>query len=136
MPSNTTYNPEKVSDFTKSNISFLGQSVSGTANMSENKNSDITLTDDFLLTGGMLIVKNGSMGDRVSLQVVHPVMGVLNEFVKQWVVVEDSQKQFDLSLDYPAKIPAGLILRCNYVADSQILTREFAVNFYLHKVLV
>jgi hypothetical protein len=136
MATNTTYNPEKVSDFEKSKLNFLGQSISESTLENTTKNVDLTLTDDFLLTGGVLMVKNGKMTDKVSLQIVHPVYGVVNEFVKEYRVVEDEQVQFKIDLPYTAKLPAGLKIRCSYIASSELGERTFALNIFLHKVLV
>jgi hypothetical protein len=136
MAQNTTYNPEKVSDFEKSKLNFLGQSVTGTVVENETINADLVLTDDFLMNGGVLIVKEAKITDKVSLQVVHPIYGVVNEFVKEYRLAEDQQVQFNLDLPYPAKLFAGLTIRCKYQASSDAGTRVFALNLMLHKVLV
>jgi hypothetical protein len=136
MATNTTYNPEKVSDFEKSKLNFAGRSVTGTVNENETVNADYTFTDDTLMTGGVLIVKEAKITDKVSLQVVHPIYGVLNEFVTEYRLAEDQQVQFKLDLPYPAKLLAGLIVRCKYVASEEKGTRIFALNLLLHKVLI
>ena len=73
---------------------------------------------------------------QVYFQVVHPVLGVVNEFVSGFHIIEDEQKQLDLQLNYPAKLTKGLKIRCKYVAQEGTGTRDIAVNFYLHKILV
>jgi hypothetical protein len=135
MAQNTTYNPEKVSDFEKSKLNFLGQSVTGTVIENETVNADLVLADDFLMNGGVLIVKEAKITDKVSLQVVHPIYGVVNEFVKEYRLAEDQQVQFSLDLPYPAKLVTGLTIRCKYVASNEPGTRIFALNLMLHKVL-
>jgi hypothetical protein len=136
MPSNTTYNPLRVLDFTKDNLNFTGQSIYFQCNSDSTAQCDLDITDDVLLTGGILLVKNGKFTDRIYLQVVHPSLGVLSEFVSGFRVAEDSNEQFKIDLPYPAKIPAGLKLRCKYVSSNDAGTRDVAVNFFLHKVLV
>lgn len=132
---NSTYDPQKVIDFEKGKLNFAGKSCIGTSLASEITNIDITLTEDHLLTGGILIVKGGMMLDKISLQVVHPTAGILNEFVTQYRVIQDSNRQFELMLPYPAKLFAGLILRCKYESSSEPSTRTIAINYLLHKVL-
>lgn len=136
MPINTTYNPEKVSDFQKSKLTFAGRSLTGIVNENETVNADYTLSDDTLITGGVLIVKEAKITDKVSLQVVHPILGVVNEFVTEYRLAEDQQVQFKLDLPYPAKLVAGLAIRCKYEASDENGTRTFALNLLLHKVLV
>lgn len=135
MPINTLYNPEKTSDFVKSKLKFSGQSISSVAQTGETINADLSLSEDYLLTGGVLIVKEAKISDRVSLQVVHPVYGVVNEFVTDYGMSEDQQVQFSLQLVYPAKLFAGLKIRCKYIASSDAGTRTFILNLLLHKVL-
>lgn len=135
MATNTTYNPEKVSDFQKSKLNFTGRSISGTANENETVDADYTFTDDTLMNGGVLIVKEAKITDKVSLQVVHPVCGVVNEFVTEYRLAEDQQVQFKLDLPYPAKLVAGLTIRCKYEASEDKGQRIFALNLLLHNVL-
>lgn len=136
MPSDTTYNPEKVSDFEKSKLNFAGKSISATVNENETVNADYTLADDMLMNGGVLIVKEAKITDKVSLQIVHPIYGVVNEFVTDYRLAEDQQVQFNLELPYPAKLATGLTIRCKYVASEEKATRIFALNILLHKVLI
>lgn len=133
---NSTYNPESITDFEKSKLNFAGKSVMGTSNASETTTIDLVLVDDHLLTGGLLIVKNGKMPDMVTLQIVHPAYGVVNEFVTKYRVIEDSNKQFELVLEYPARLFAGLSIRCKYESSADIGERTIAVNYFLHKVLI
>lgn len=135
MPSNTLYNPENTADFVKSKLNFNGQSIYSTVEANENKNIDLTMTDDHLLTGGVLIVKEAKITDKVCLQIIHPNGTVLNEFVKDYRLAEDQQVQFKLDLNYPAKIITGLIIRCYYIASSDPGQRTVALNLLLHKVL-
>jgi hypothetical protein len=136
MATNTTYDPQKSSDFEKSKLQFSGQSLYFETATMVTASQDLVLTDDYLLTGGTLLVQGGDMHDQVYLQVVHPTYGVVNEFVTGFRITPDSVKQFDLQLNYPAKLSAGLSLRCKYVASTALGLRDIAVNFFLHKVLV
>lgn len=135
MPSNTVYNPEKTADFVKSKLNFNGQSIRGEVETSQTTEADYILADDHLLTGGVLIVKEAKIGDKVSLQIVHPTLGVVNEFVKDYGLAEDQQVQFSLNLEYPAKLATGLKIRCKYVASDDSAKRQFVLNLLLHKVL-
>jgi len=133
---NSGYDPVNVNDFEKSKLSFSGQGIYFECSENAEASQDLVLADDYLLTGGTLIVKGGDLHDKVYLQVIHPQAGLLSEFVSGFRVIGDQQKQFDLQLPYPAKIPGGLSLRCKFVAGATVGVRDIAVNFYLHKVLV
>ena len=119
-----------------SDIMFAGAGVYGEAEESQTVNIDYTVPYDLCLTGAVLMVKGAKFEDTVSLKVVHPVAGVLATFVNGWFVVEDSQKQFELELSYPANIAAGLIIRATYAATAEVGLRDVAINYMLHKVLV
>jgi hypothetical protein len=136
MPANTTYAPTNINEFNKSCLTFSGKSVSFDCEPNETEVCDLEMTDDCLLTGGTLIVKGGNIKDNISLQVVHPTFGVVNEFVSKFGIIEDSQKQFDKQLNYPAKIFAGLKLRVSYESFNSGSTRSIVLNYDLHKVLV
>lgn len=133
---NSTYDPQKVSDFEKGKLNFSGKSCLGTSTTGQITNIDIVLTDDHLITGGILIVTGGKTLDMFSFQVVHPTFGVVNEFVSQYRVIQDSNRQFELSLPYPAKLAGGLSLRCKYESSAELGTRTIALNYMLHKILV
>lgn len=135
MPQNTTYNPERTSEFSKNYLNFNGQSIRGTANASGIVTADFTLTDDHLLTGGVLIVKDARIDDKVSFQIVHPSFGVVNQFVTDYGMSEDTQVQFNINLEYPAKIFAGLTIRCKYEASDDKAERKFVLNLRLHKII-
>ncbi len=135
MPINTTFNPEKTSEFVKSKLNFNGLAIRGNVTENQTVNSDLTLTEDHLMTGGVLIVKEAKIGDKVTLQIVHPTYGVVNQFITDWGMSEDQQVQFSLNLEYPAKLFAGLIIRCKYEACSIPSERSLVLNLRLHKVL-
>lgn len=133
---NSTYKPLRSSDLVANGVNFAGQGVYGEAIDSNPVHVDLTLTDDCLLTGGILMVKGGHFEDTITLQIVHPIAGVVNEFVSNFRVCEDSNKQFEINSLYPAKIYAGLTIRIVYTPSPlKIGVRDIAANYYLHKVL-
>lgn len=136
MPTNTQYDPQKKSEFVKDNLLFSGQAMYFECSPSLEQFGDLLLTHDYLLTGGRLLVENGKIGDKFYMQIVHPTYGVVNEFISGYRVSPDTTLQMDLDLDYPAKLPAGLTIRCKYIASSDMLSRKIALNLYLHKILV
>jgi len=124
-----------VDQFTSDALKFAGLSATGAA-LGAVTNIDKSLGFDVALTGAVLLVKGGRFGDRVSLQVVHPAAGVLEEFVTDWYVTEDAQKQFEIQLNYPANVPTGLILRVVYKADVDLdVARNVAINYITHRVI-
>lgn len=135
MATNTIFNPKTLIEFSKDHLEFSGQSIYLDCDVSEEQTQDLALTDDYLITGGDLLVENGLIEDQIYLQVVHPVAGVIKEFISGFRIAADTIKQLNLQLPYPAKIPGGLSLRCKYVASSTGSSRKIAVNFYLHRVL-
>lgn len=136
MATNTQYNPQKKSDFVKDNLQFSGQVIFFECAPSSSSYSDFVLADDYMLTGGRLLVENGNINDKLYIQIVHPTYGVVNEFISGYRISSDTVLQLNLDLDYPAKLVAGLSIRCKYVSDSAIVTRKIALNLYLHKILV
>lgn len=136
MPSNTIYNPLRTLDFTKDMVLFSGKSIYFDAATNAVTEADLTLTDDMLLTGGQLLVKGGDIHDVISLQIVHPTLGVVSEFVTDWHINPDQTEQFILNMNYPAKLATGLKIRCKYTAYDSLANRDVCVNLYLHKVLV
>ena len=139
---NSTYNPQSVNDFEKSKLQLAVKGVHSSFTAGSITALDLKLTDDHLLTGGTILVKDGSIGDSISLQVVDVdnIIGyganvVLSEFVTNWYVSTDSQKQIDLSINYPAKILAGLYIRLKYNSTG-ITAGSVSANYLLHKVLI
>ena len=125
-----------IDQFTSDNVNFAGKSATGTAAAGETVNIDYTLTFNACMTGATLIVKGGKQNDKVTLQVVHPLYGVVNEFITDWAVAEDQNTQFTMSIDYPANLPAGLTLRTVYKAQAGLIgSREVSINYFLHKVM-
>lgn len=136
MPTNTQYNPQKTSDFVKDNLQFSGQSIYFECASSSESYSDLVLTDDYLITGGQLLVEGGNLQDKIFMQVVHPSLGVVNEFISGFRISIDTSLQLNLVLEYPAKLSAGLSVRCKYISNDTLGVRKIAANLFLHKVLI
>lgn len=142
MATNTSFNPQAISDFEKSKLSLNITGVHSAFTAGTVTNLDLALTDDVLLTGGSVLAKGTNIGDSLTLQVIdlNNVMGyganaVLSQFVTNWYVATDSERQIDLSIDYPAKVIAGLFLRLKF--NSTGSTGGFiSANYFLHKVMV
>jgi hypothetical protein len=135
MATGTLFNPKTLAEFTKDHLEFAGKSLFLTAMAGATTEQDLTATDDFLLTGGDLLVEGGSIDDQIFLQVVHPTFGVLKEFISGYRVAPDSVRQIDLQIQYPSKLIAGLSIRCKYVAANVGTDRKVAVNLFLHRIL-
>jgi len=135
MATNTEYNPRNQWEYDKNYIQLNLTGVSTNFSANTTTNLDLELTDDCLLTGGTVGVEGGVFGDTLSIQVVHPIAGVVAQFITDWHVLSDVQKQMDLTNVYPAKIPAGLKLRLVYTSTNLTTGGKVAVNYILHKVL-
>jgi hypothetical protein len=136
MPSNTDFNPLNVSEFEKNKMNKDARGVIGTATAGTSTNLDFILTDDILMAGGhAFLAKGAAWGDKVDFQAVHPIAGVVNQFITGWYLNPDSTQQPLPPSNYPAKIPAGLTLRVVYhsVGATDV---EIAVNYNFEKVLV
>ena len=141
MPSNTTYNPVRTTDFEKTKLNFNGQGVTSTINAGTTTNIDYLLADDCLITGLELIVNNGNYGDFANIQVIdttgftgYPAGTVLEQIGTNWYLSPSTDTQFDIA--YPAKIIAGLTLRIIYTSTLLVGTTFVAINYKLHKVLI
>lgn len=137
----TTYTPKNINDFVSSALNFYGVGLTATPTIQTTTNIDYVVPFDILITGAVLMVKNVTFGDNITFQVVDvngilaPANTVLNQFVTNWYLVEDSEKQFEFQVNYPAKIYEGLILRVIYTSTGET-PPELAVNYILHKILV
>lgn len=127
---------KSTADLQSDQVNFNGQGVFATCLENETKNIDLTLTDAHFLTGGELIVKGAKSDDKVCLQVVHPVAGVLHQFVTDFRMRTDSENQSGFNLPYTTKLPAGLIIRAVYIATSEVSERKISINYMLHKIKI
>ena len=129
MAINTTYDVAKISDIDKNKVKYYGKKVRATVPFNTTVNIDYALTDDVFITGAKLIITNGTADDFVKFQVVHPTAGVLNEFI-DWYASD-----MDKELPYPAKLPAGLILRIVYTSASLAVSPVVRANYSLHRIV-
>jgi hypothetical protein len=126
---NSTYNPLSVAEFDKSKMAFNGQKVKAIVPAGTVMNIDLPLTDDHLITGAMINLDGNVPGDEIKFHIVHPVYGIVNTFIN-WYAAD-----FNKEIPYPAKLPAGLIIRIAYTSTGTADVNIYA-NFSLHKVLV
>lgn len=137
----STYKPLKVSDFEASKLNFLGIGVTASCTSNGVTTLDYILIDDCLITGGTILVSNGTFGDKIELQIVdvNNTLGyganfILNKFVSGWYI-QSGPSIVPISVPYPAKVYAGLAIRVIYTSIGSS-TNSLAVNYNLHKVLV
>jgi hypothetical protein len=135
MASNTSYNPTNINNFEKEKLNKDAKGVAATIPAGTSASLDLTLTNDSLIAGGtVFLAKGANPGDKVDFQIVHPLAGVISQFISDWYVNPDSTLQAVPTANYPAKIPAGLIMRIVYhstgTSDVWIV-----VNYNLEKVL-
>lgn len=137
----TTYSPRNTNEFSSKCLNFDGIGINGTAIANTTTSIDYLITQDVLITGAILLTKNSKFGDNFIFQVVDidgilsPSGTILNQFITNWYVSEDIQKQLDMQINYPAKLYAGLYLRFMYtsIGDEDV---SVAINYTLHKVLI
>lgn len=131
---NSTYDPKTINDFEKTKIisGFVG--IQGICPAGQTYNLDHQLTDDVLFTGGEFYAKNSTFGDVFSLKIVHPVYGVVNTFVNNFGVIDDSQVKLCKESIIPGKLPAGLTIRISYTSLGAVDV-NMIMNLYLYKVL-
>lgn len=105
-------------------LQFGTISAAGTVSAGQTGNVDVALPLDAVLIAGQLVLNGHVFGDSVTFQVVHPVAGVVGEYVTGWYVSPGVSGQAELRAPFPANIPAGLSLRCAYTstggADVQV----------------
>lgn len=137
MATGTAFNPSNSIEFDKSKLNKDARGFLFTAAHGSDTANDQTFEDDYLMTGGaVLLVKGGSWGDKVTFQVVHPNgTTVLGQFLTDWPINPDSTLQALPPSNYPAKITAGLILRAIYTSVGETDV-EIAIGYNLEKVLV
>jgi len=135
MPTNTTFDPSNTSLFEKAKLNKDAHGICATVTAGAVTNLDFTLTDDMLVTGGVFLCSGGAQGDFVNFQVVHPIAGVLNQFITNWYIDPSTIRQETTKSNYPAKLPAGLILRVSYTSTGTSNV-WIAINYDLEKVLV
>lgn len=94
---------------------FRGIGFSGVALPAQKTNIDFVMTTEMFINGAEIYLQDNAFGDYIDFEVVHHQSGVLDTFGSHWFVVNGSK----VTLDYPAKIPAGLTIRLNYTSTGQ-----------------
>ncbi len=128
MPTNTKYDVMNMLTIDKCKVNYCGKKVKATALPLQVTNLDFLLVDDMFITGAIVILTGNFEADEFKFQVIHPVYGVVNEFI-DWFACNINKE-----LSYPAKIFAGLTLRMAYTNNG---TQDVIVkiNYSLHKIL-
>jgi len=130
----------RISDFDSTLLNYRGTGVRGTAAASTTTNIDYKLPEDRLALGAEVILKGHVFDDSMTFQVIDidgvlaPAGTVLNQFIVDWNVVEDTQLQPEKLIPYPAKIFSGLYIRLIYTSTGSN-TVSVHINYDLHKVL-
>lgn len=127
----TTYDPATFS-FDSDKISGYGQGVSATCTANTTTNIDLTLNDDVIMTGAVLIVSGATLGDYIDLQVMSGST-VLATPISTWYI--PTSGVIDYQMVVPKKIVSGLKLRIICHATVVVVTPYVAVNYKLWKVL-
>lgn len=93
---------------------------------------DITpsATEDRWVSGGFVVHKDANPGDTVGFKVVHPQVGPVETYVPSWIVTPGTGSQ-KIEV-YPARIPAGLILRVSYTNVGSA-SAYCGINYLLHR---
>lgn len=132
----------KVSDFASDRINFKGHGKAGTVTAGQVGNIDLKITEERLLNGVQIILKNHVNGDKAKLQVVDVdnILGygagtVLSEYATDWYFAGDTENQGIFKLEYVANILTNLYLRIAYTSTGQSNV-EVKANYFLHKPLI
>ena len=116
MPSNTTYNPQNSGVFEKSKLNkdAVGQSAMVTAGTTQD--IDVLISDDSLVMDSVLLIDGAVRGDKWTMQVVHPIAGVVFQPITDWLIDWTVAKQPLPRANFPAKLFTGLTLRIKYTS--------------------
>lgn len=106
--------------------------ISGIAAFGVTTNLDYVLTEERWIDGVEIIHIGAAQGDTVNFQIVHPTYGVVDEFGSSWNIDSTVGKQGAVVLSYPAKLIAGLTIRCAYISVG-IANVWVGINLRLHK---
>lgn len=141
MASNTKYAPTHYDQYSAKDLNASFKGMQFTAVAGQTTTSDMAISDDMLIDGGMLIALNATLGDKVNFQVIDKdnVMQlgantVLGQYVTDWYMNPQESIQLNFENTYPAKLYAGLYLRVVYISVGQNNV-DVLVNYRLHKVL-
>lgn len=111
---------------------FRGNATNWTTCTPGQTNLDVTpsATEVRYVDGGVIVCKDSNPGDYCTFQVVHPQAGVVEEYISKWFVLPGSG--YTEVTVYPARIPAGMILRVVYNNVGQT-NAQVGINYRLHK---
>lgn len=131
---NSKFDPQNISEFVKSKLNKDGIGISGIAVAGQTTNLDITISDDYLITGGVLLVDGAVQGDNVDFQILYG-QTVIAQYITNWFINYKNIRQETPSTNYPAKLTAGLTLRLVYksTGDSDVW---IAINYDREKVML
>lgn len=87
-----------------------------------------TLLANRYMDGAEYLCEGGQFGDYVDFQVIHPTLGVLDDFCTRWYVLP-GRSLYKL---YPAFVPAGLDIKVTYV-NTGTNAAKLALNLMLHQ---
>lgn len=109
---------------------YRGNATPWTACSPGATNLDLTMSEELHVDGGTVIVHNANPGDYCVFQVVHPIFGIVEQFVNKAYVIPGTGKM-DVNV-YRARIPEGLIIRVVYynVGSTDV---GVGINLRLHK---
>lgn len=127
----STYDPSTF-EFETSKIVGDAQGVAAVCVALGTTNIDLTLTDDEIMTGAILVVSGASLGDYLDLQVMAGPTVVATP-IRNWYLPNDGSVDFQMVV--PKKILAGLKLRVVVHTTVLLVTPYVAVNFKLWKTL-
>lgn len=106
--------------------------VSGTAAFGVTTNIDHLLAEERWIDGVEVMHVGAAKGDTVNFQIVHPTAGVVDPLGETWNIDSTVGKQGTVLLSYPAKLAAGLTIRCAYVSVGTV-NAWVGINLRLHK---
>jgi hypothetical protein len=126
---NTTFNPDTIHEFSKNSMEFKGQKVMVEAASSKETSVDFEITEDTLITGARVQAVGACEADEIKFQVINKDM-VVTTFIDWYIQNGVIEKE----LNYPAKLPAGLVVRAVYKNTCAMMSVNVYINFYMHKV--
>ena len=116
MPTNTTYDPQNINLFEKGKLNKAAEGFEFTVAAGTTQNLDIAIADDALVMTSCILIDGAVKGDYWTMQVIHPIAGVVFQGVTGWRVDFTTLNQPLPKANFPAKIFAGLTLRIVYTS--------------------
>lgn len=116
MPANTNFDPPNTNYFDKTKLNKAAEGHEFTVTAGTTQNLNITISDDALLMDSCILVDGAVKGDHWTMQVIHPVAGVVFQGITGWRVDFTTLRQPIPKSNFPAKIFAGLTLRIVYTS--------------------